>query len=278
MVEVRQICVGWFATFLMVFVLPLEASAAALPSARDLYVGPGASNSIEIPIENTSTSSGSISISLMSAIFTEDTDQPQLEILHADISSWFSLSQASVNLVSGERSSVVLTVSPPSGAPAQVLAVALVATETLPGQISFSHGSATLIFLTVGNTIPNGHCVGLKKEDSSTATISIANAGSGILVANGQIVLRGPLGIRFAQTDINPLQHRILFNQTRSWSMNLPTVPWWAFGSLSFDIERENIATDSCMSIPAGHRWWPMILVLVLIGAGSAAMLRFKRS
>ena len=254
------------------------AFAASVPSARDIRAIPGAKSSIEIPVENTSSTSSMISIALMSVSFTDGSDQPVLEKLHSDIASWLSLSKDSYNLISGEKASVILSVLAPLDTPDQVVSVALVATETLPGQISLSHGSATLIFISVGDEMPDGQCISFSETDPSMTNISIMNSGRGILVADGQIVLRGPLGIRFAQTDMNPVHHRILSHQIRSWNVAPPAIPWWAFGSLSFDLENTNLYMNACDSIPGGNRWWPIVCIAILAGIGSMILFRAKRA
>lgn len=270
--------IGVFVIGLIWVAFPLGAFAIALPSAWDIHVTPGVKNSIEIPIENTAPTSSVASISLMSASFIDGSDQPVLERLDSDIASWLSLSRDSYNLIAGEKSSVTLSVLPPLDASAQVFSIAIVATQNLPGQISLSHGSATLVFITVGDEKPDGRCTSISATDPSAANISITNAGRGILVAGGQIVLRGPLGIRFAQTDMNPVRHRILSHQTRSWNVVLPSVPWWAFGSLSFDLENSNIQMNDCDSIPGESRWWPIVCTVMIAGIGSIMLFRAKRA
>ncbi len=255
-----------------------DISAAAVPSARDIRVDAGTKDSIAIPVKNTATTSAVISLSLMSADFTDGNDQPVLKNLDSRIAPWLSLSKDSLNLISSEQSFVELSVDVPLDTSSQVFAVALVATEISSGQISLSHGSATLVFITIGNELSKGLCKSFLTENFLVTNISIANAGHGILVADGQIVLRGPFGIRFVQTDLNPSHHRILAGQTRSWNTNLPAIPWWAFGSLSYEILDSNIASNECYPIAVGKRWWVVMFLATFAGTTSVILFRTKRS
>ena len=252
---------------------PPTSFGASTPSARDIQLYAGENSSIEIPIQNISSESALVSVSVMSANFTNESDQPMLERLESDIASWVSISKDSLNLISGEESSVFLNVAVPVNTPDQIRAIAVVATEILPGQISLSHGSATLVFISIGNERAHGEC-----KNFSTSNISITNSGRGILVVDGQIVLRGPFGIRFAQADINPLHHRILYGQTRSWSVDVPTSPWWSFGFLSYGLGETNIEHASCDPVPAGIRWGFVATIGCIMGFMSVIVFRARRS
>ncbi len=259
--------------FLGMLFFPVSSFAAALPSARDIQVYPGAKEFLEIPVSNASELSESFSFSLMSATFSDERDQPELAAIDPDVLSWLSLSQSSMNLAAGASSSLMLTVAPPSTVAHQVLAIALVETTILPGQISLSHGSATLIFITIGNGDAKGACKGFLRSHAASDTtsssqavdIAIENSGSGILVPSGQIVLRGLFGWRFGEAAMNSLHHRVLPGQTRSWNVDLPSPPWWAIGSIVATVESDNFSVSNCEEIVVSQRWLSVGIVLVLV-------------
>ncbi|MFI3158405.1 MAG: hypothetical protein QX199_19860 [Methylococcaceae bacterium] len=277
--------------FLGMSFLSSSLLAASLPSSRDVQIDAGLSRTIEIPIENTAESSETVEISLMSARFIDGQDQPELAVLNNDVRSWVSLPRTSLDLLPHQTASVLLTVSPPIGARNETVTIAVVATEKLSGQISLNHGSATLVFVTVGDQKAMGKCVSFDVStpsisplagggpDGSGAKITMTNAGQGILVADGNIVLRGPFGLRIAQSNINPSRHRVLSNQTRSWNVDLLPLPWWAVGSFTLGIEDENFSINSCKPLPAGSRWWPLMVAggIIATGAGLISALHRRK-
>lgn len=260
-----------------VLFLPSSLLAAVLPSARDVQVDPGQSAQVVIPIENTSAMSENVQISLMSAKFVDGQDQPMLEKMHADVASWMSISQSSMTLISGEKESTTLTIAPPATTQNQTMTVAVVVTESTPGQIVLNHGSATLVFVTIGEEKAIGRCVDFASSTMTSANVTMTNEGRGILVADGSVVLRGPFGLRLAQVALNPSSHRVLSGQTRSWSIDVPTVPWWAFGPLSWKIEDQNVTIDACGPLSAGSRWWPVVMIVAMIGMSTGSTVWFGR-
>lgn len=258
--------------------LPTTLLAASLPSSRDIQVDAGLSRTIEIPIENTAESSETVDLSLMSATFVDGQDQPELGALSDEMKSWVSLQKTSLDLLPHQKTSALLTVNPPVNPPNETVTIAVVATEKIEGQISLNHGSATLVFVTVGEEKAEGRCVKIAMTDSATAKITMTNAGKGMLVADGNMVLRGPFGLHIAETNLNMSHHRILSGQTRSWNVDVPALPWWAVGSFTLGIEDANIAINSCGPLSAGSRWWPMgVLAIVCFSIGGVVMVKWKR-
>lgn len=256
-----------FATFF----IPSLALAASLPATRDISVNPGESAEIEIPITNTGPGDSDFSIFLLSAEFQSDIEQPQLHQLSVDIEPWLSLSSSSLSVPSGVASSVTLSIHPPVNATSQTFTVAVVAAETLSGDIAIVHGNATLVFVTVGDVTPMGSCEGFVQNSSLLAHLSLRNTGRGILYSNGEVVLRGMFGIRFGTAPHNPLFHRVSSGQTRTWQVSLPPIPWWAFGPLEYAVLDEQLEQAPCLDINAGVRWIPIAFIF-LSGMGVAIL------
>ncbi len=246
-------------SLMIVSLFPSTLLAAAVPSVRDVVVMPGESASIEIPVENQKTVSVDVALQLFSAEIVSGEEQPMIQELDAGIAGWVSLSTGSMILAGGEQDVMVVTVHPPADAQPQSFILALVATEIIEGDIALVHGAATLIFVTVGDVPTSAQCVDFVRNTDDGATLTLMNTGSGILYANGAVVLRGMFGIRFGTTPMNPMGHRIAANQTRSWTVSLPAIPWWAFGALHYSIDDEQIADDGCDSIAIGTRWLPIV-------------------
>lgn len=246
--------------FLMIsFFLPSILLAAAVPSVRDVVMMPGESASVEIPIENQKTVSADVALQLFSAEIVRGEEQPMIHELDTGIAGWVSLSAGSMMLAGGAQDSMMVTVHPPADAQPRSFILALVAAEKIDGDVAVMHGAATLIFVTVGDVPASAQCVDFVRNIDGDATLTLMNTGSGILYANGAVVLRGMFGIRFGATPMNPVGHRIAANQTRSWNVSLPAIPWWAFGALHYDIDEKQITDDACAPLDAGMRWIPII-------------------
>lgn len=244
---------------MIVSLFPSILFAAAVPSVRDVVVMPGESTSIEIPIENQKTVSADITLQLFSAEVVRGEEQPMIQELDTGIAGWVSLSAGSMMLAGGAQDSMMVTVHPPADAQPRSFILALVAAEKIDGDVAVMHGAATLIFVTVGDVPASAQCVDFLRNIDDGATLTLMNTGSGILYANGAVVLRGMFGIRFGATPINPMRHRIAANQTRSWTVSLPAIPWWALGALHYDIDEEQITDDVCVPLDAGMRWIPIV-------------------
>ncbi len=248
-----------FGVAMMMTFVPSSLFAAALPATRDVIVFPGEQETIEIPIVNSGAVSRDYSAFLLSATFIPGVEQPQLQKLPLDITSWISLSASSMTIAPDATSSVVLTVRPPDSVMPQALVVAVAVAEKLAGDISVLHGSATLVFITVGDVSPRGSCTAFIQRSIDLADLSLANDGSGILYDSGTIVLRGMFGIRLGTAPSNPLFHRIPSGQSRTWQVPLPPVPWWAFGPLSYVVDDAQLAERPCVDIDTGVRWFPLL-------------------
>ncbi len=263
---------------LMVLWFPMSVFAASLPATRDIVVQPGEVSSVEIPIVNTGATDKEFSLLLFSASFQPGVEQPQLQNLSSDMASWVALPDSSVFVSPGASVPIVLTIQPPSTTTPQALTLAVVAAEKLPGEISLVHGAATLVFVTIGDVTPHGSCVLFAQTASGTANLSLTNDGQGILYDNGTIVLRGMFGFRFGTSSSNPLFHRVSSGQTRTWSVSLPAVPWWAIGPLSYHIDDTQLGERSCDDIDVGVRWWPLIALGLAIFGGVGFFVRRRIS
>lgn len=264
--------------WLAAFCIPIASLAATLPATRDVVVDPGASVTLDIPIANADATDKVFSLSLLSATFQPGFDQPQLKGLSSDIAPWVSLSESSIPVAAGASESVALTVHPPANAAAQTFALAVVAAETISGEISLVHGTATLVFVNVGNMASHGSCTSFLQTAPGSADFSLTNDGRGILYDNGTIVLRGMFGIQFGTSSSNPLYHRVLPGQTRSWSVSLPVVPWWAIGPLSYGVQDAQLDTSACSDIQTSGRWWPIVGVGIVLFGVAAVFVRRRIS
>ncbi|MEK7632957.1 MAG: hypothetical protein AAB473_04165 [Patescibacteria group bacterium] len=250
---------------LALFGIPSLSFAASLPATRDVVVAPGSTVDVEIPITNSGPADIDFSLLLLSASFQPGVEQPQLEQLSPAFTSWITLSSSSIFVPSGASLPVMLAVHPPENALSQTVTLAVVAAEKLDGDISLIHGSAALVFVSVGDVSPQGSCESFVQSPSGEGRVSLSNSGRGILYDNGEIILRGMFGIRLGSTSSNPLFHRVPPGQTRTWQVSLPTIPWWAMGSFSYSLRDAQLSEHPCADIDAGTRWLP------LFGIGIAA-------
>lgn len=266
-----------FSLVLMFLFVPAAAFAVSLPAARDIVVVPGATESVEIPIANSGSTDADFSLLLLSASFREGVEQPQLRELPSELASWISLSESFLSVPSGTSVPVTFSIHPSEDAPPQTFVLALVATEKLEGEITLIHGSATLVFVSVGDVLPLGSCVLFLRDDPGTANLSLSNSGRGILYDDGEIVLRGIFGIRLGSAPSNPMLHRIPPEQTRTWQVALPPIPWWAVGPLSYSVDDVQLNTHPCAGVDAGARWFPLFAIGIVV-FGAATMFIRRRT
>lgn len=76
---------------------------------------------------------------------------------------------------------------------------------------------------------------------------------------------------------MNSLHHRVLPGQTRSWNVDLPSPPWWAFGSIVATVESDNFTVSNCEQIAVSQRWLPVGIVLVLVTILGGVCVRASR-
>ena len=259
-----------------VLISPIFSFAATTPSSADIFVLPGESATVTVPVQNTMPYATDVTLIVLSAHFNDESDSPQFEKLSEEQQSRIRVEPATFELVTGEIREAAVTITAPIDAETGVETFALVATEALPGSITLSHGAATLLFVTTGYPPQKGECVSFVKNSDGTAQLTTVNRGSGILVPDGVIRLRGLFGVVLGASSSNSTGHRVLPNQTREWSVSLPAKPWWTIGPTSYVLEDESIETSTCSPITAGVGWWPLV-VLGVIGAGGVAMLVRRR-
>lgn len=267
------LCLG-----LVLCVTPAASLASSLPAARDVLVAPGATESIEIPIVNSGTADIEASLLLFSASFQQGVEQPRLEALPSELASWFSLSASTVAVSAGTSVPVVLSVHPPADVSPQTFILALVAAEKLEGEITLIHGSASLIFASVGSVSPQGSCEAFVHDTPGVARLSLSNSGNGILYDDGEIVLRGFFGVRLGASPSNPKLHRIPPEQTRTWQAALPPIPWWAVGPLSYSVNDTRLGAHPCADIDAGARWLPLFVVGIVVSGTAIVLIRRRTS
>ncbi len=273
----RVVCFGVFLA-LTIFCFSRSVHAASLPASQDVFVTPGEGATVSLPVTNAKAVPVNLSFSLFSADVLPGNDDPVLRPLSAELAAWISLSSSSLALDAGTTKTITLSLSPPVTMSPQTIGIAVAETETLSGDIPLSHGSATLVFLTIGDAKPTAVCLSFVRESSGFGTVSFVNSGRGILYENGAIVLRGIFGIRFGTTVSNPLFHRVLPGQTRAWQVSLPPIPLWAVGSLSYSIEDAQLGTYQCEPLNVGTRWWPIVVAFFGVCGGFVLFFRRQRA
>jgi hypothetical protein len=262
---------------MVIFLVPISnARAEVVPSAQDIFVMPGGRASLDIPLENTASFGKTFSVSLLGASLPSGEDsQPVLTALPPALAAWISLASDSLTLVPGGRDVVTLTVQPSASVTPGIYGVAVVATEKTDGSIALNHGSAALVFITVGRLSPLGSCTQWSRNTDGTFSVTLVNSGGGILYQGGAVELRGPFGISFASTPLNPNEHRVLPGQTRAWTTDSIAVPWWSFGGRSFVLSDDRLSA-TCTPIDAGFGWVP-ILPLGIVSLGAVAVVLRRR-
>jgi hypothetical protein len=251
--------VRWFVLFLLsawVFCIPSSVFAISAPSVVDLFVAQGERGSVEISVWNDATTGETFSFSFVHVSFDED-GAPVLGAAAHDV-PWLGLAQSQQYFSAGETRPISVTVAPGEDVSSGSYVFALLATSSQGDGYVFTHGTATLMFITVGSVQARATCVAFSLEDDGTFSLTLDNDGQGILYDEGEIILRGPFGVPFGSTPSNPSGHRIFAGQTRTWSSESLSVPWWAFGPVEYSFESEFIS-PSCSRIPAGFGWLPII-------------------
>ena len=238
---------------------------------------PGEQTTLEIPLENSSSVGKTFSLSLLAASLPSGgNDQPRLSPLSPELAQWISLTPNSISFEPNEQNVATLTVHPSEAIATGIYGVAVVATEKLDGEISLNHGSATLIFITVGRLTSSGACTSWMRNDDGTFSVTLVNDGGGILYEDGTVYLRGPFGISFGSTLLNPDEHRVLPGQTRTWTTERLSVPWWSFGGRSFVMSDDRLSVV-CTAIDAGVGWVPFLPLGVVFLGCAAVVLRRRR-
>lgn len=275
MVARLRLFIGLVVMMFMVSVQTLRAEV--VPPAQDVFVAPGTEAVLEIPLENSSSVGKTFSLSLLAASLPTGTDsQPVLSSLSPEMAQWVSLSPDSMSFDRNQQGFATLAVSPGDDIRPGVYGVAVVTTEKLDGAIALSHGSATLVFITVGQLTSVGACTAWSQNDDGTFSVSITNTGGGILYTNGDVRLRGPFGVTFGSTQLNPDEHRVLPGQTRTWSVGGVSVPWWSFGDRSFVMTDDRLSAV-CEPIEVGFGWVPFLPLGVAFLGCAAVVLRRRR-
>lgn len=275
MVVRRRVLLGLVALMLIIPVQILQAEV--VPPAQDVFVMPGGEARLDIPLENSSSVGKTFSLSLLTASLPSgEESQPALSSLSPELAQWVSLVPNSISFEPNEQAVATLTVHPNENIEPGIYGVAVVATEKLEGQIALNHGSATLVFITVGQLSSSGVCTAWLRNDDGTFSVTLANDGGGILYENGAVQLRGPFGFSFGSTPLNPRRHRVLPEQARTWDTEPIAVPWWSFGNRSF-VMTDNRLSVACAPIDAGFGWIPVVpLGAVFLGC-AAVVLRRRR-
>lgn len=267
---VRRLMFFWVGMFFLF--IPISVSAFSSPSAKDLQVFQGEERSIEIPLQNDTLNQKTVTFSLRHVGF-DDNSEPVLGALAEDV-PWLKIPQTSAVLKPGEAGSVTVTASPGDEIPSGSYVFALISTETQEGAFMLAHGTATLLFVTVGFVEPEAHCVAFERQDDGTFLLTLQNLGQGILYDEGSIVLRGPFDIAYTAVLSNPSRHRIFAGQTRAWASEQLTIPWWAVGALEYSLESD-FFSSTCPRFSAGFGWIPVGIVAA--GAAGAIMVRRRK-
>lgn len=245
--------------------VPWHVQAAFGTTAIDVQVQQGEKEVLEIPLRNDRGTPAIISVSLLSASFSPD-GAPILGSSDAPM-SWVTISEPRISLDAGATETVRIAVAPGTTLPSGSYVVAAVATETLEGTLELQYGTATLIFITVGNPNVQARCADFSRLPDGSFSLTLENSGQGILYEEGEIVLRGPFDIAFNAVSSNPALHRVFTGQTRTWSRDGLKAPWWAFGPLNYSFESDSLLS-TCSRISAGFGWFPIVGIAgALIGA-----------
>lgn len=251
--------------------------AEVVPRAQDIFVMPGEQVSLDIPLENSSSVGKDFTLSLLSASLPAgEENQHVLSALSSDLARWIVLTPDSILLAPNGQGVATLTVRPSVDILPGVYGVAVVATENIDGQIALNHGSAALVFITVGQVSSVGACTTWTRNNDGTFSITLMNTGGGILYENGSVVLRGPFGMSFGSALLNPGEHRVLPGQTRTWNTDSVSVPWWSFGARSFVIASGRLSA-TCGAIGAGFGWIPIVVFGTVSIICIAVVLRRRR-
>ncbi|MFA6496877.1 MAG: hypothetical protein WCT28_00375 [Patescibacteria group bacterium] len=237
--------------------------ASPAPSAIDVSVFQGDQKTFTLPVEKTILKSTDARFSIVHVSFAED-GSPNLGSAADDV-SWISFSKSNANIESETFSDLVFIVNPDSSVQSGSYVFAILVTNVIEGAISFAHGTATLVFITVGSPAPLIICKSFSKNQNGSFNITLQNEGQGILYDEGKIVLKGPFDIAFSAIESNPLHRRVLAGQTRSWTSDELSVPWWAFGPMHFSFETDFLSS-SCSDVDAGIRWIPLVFFAGTVG------------
>lgn len=248
-----------------------SVSAAALPAATDVFVLPGERKATSVAVQNLSQDAITAQVALRYVSFDEGADSPVIGDLATDI-SWISLSTASLSIAPLESQAITVTVAPSEDVAEGSYVFALVSTEQISGDITFAHGTASLLFVTVGSISPAVTCRSFHQNDDGSFALTLQNDGQGILYDEGEVRLYGLFGIPFASAESNPSHHRVFAGQTRSWTSGAVTSPWWAVGPIMASFDTTSLV-HPCASVVIGFGWLPLGL-LVLGGCGGMWILR----
>ncbi len=235
--------------------------AISMPSTVDIVVQQGEAQHEEIFVEHRGVDVVSVELSLKHVSFTED-GTPLLG-LPADDVSWVQISSKTLSLAAGERSSVRVSVSPSVDMPSGSYVFGVLGIALQDGVFTLQHGVTTLIFITVGSPQVYEECLEFLRQKDDGFFLTLRNAGQGILYEEGDVALRGPFNIAFASTEGNPSFRRIFSGQTRSWTTEPLTIPWWAFGPMEYSFESSS-PSSPCLPISAGFGYRPFVLLPVI--------------
>src|SRR5579862_5075319 len=204
------------------------------PVPLDLTVKPGGTATQELRVQNSSTSTNTISVGLLKFRTDNKSGTPQLYKCPAtDIScSWVSFSRTSFTAQPGEWNSVNMTISPPAYAGFGYYYAVLFSNGTppksdKPNSSTLSGAVATLILLNVQapgekrqleiNQFSSNH--GLYEYLPATFLVSLKNVGNVHAIPSGSIFIKKG-GKTIATLDLNSGGGNILPSSTRTFSVN----------------------------------------------------------
>jgi hypothetical protein len=252
----------------------LSVFASTLPPATDLFVVPGEEAKVSVEIKNITDASVVSHIELRHvSLMQADGD---LEIgERADDVSWISFSSTTLLLPPFESQAVTVTATPNAEVKEGVYTFALVSTREISGSITLSYGSASLLFVTVGELESRATCVAFVQNEDESFSLTVKNDGRGILYEEGSVMLRGMFSFPFVRADDNPRQHRVLPGQMRTWNTDRVSIPWWAFGPATASILSPHLS--SCTPIFVAFRWIPIVGVVIAFACAAAIAKRRRR-
>ena len=217
--------------FLALFLVALPASAFAVsyaPKADDIVLNPGEDGAVTFSFFHNEGTEQAFFIELVSASVGDGPENVVFSSLDPEVGSWLSLSDATFVLPPGDVKEVTLSVSLPEDAPSgvDVIALQVIERHTENDMIGATTGVSPLIFLSVGELPASAE---LKTFSASTNVtdalpvsflVDIENTGLRVVKPEGEIVLRNMFGEVIEVLEVNPNEHRVISEVTRTFMVD----------------------------------------------------------
>ena len=265
--------------------VPMVSRAVVVqPSAIDIAVLPGTTESAVFAVGNDTSLDATFSLAIVYASVAKDGGWTFTDAALP----WLTLDRTTVQLAPGERTDVTITAAPPANALDGVSTFGILVHDTgasSGGGLSLGTGFVTLAFVTVGDPgAASTTCANVRIERTGrivTTSAALTNNGSGILQSGGMLEFRDALPREIAMTvQWNPARHRVLPGQTREL-VQTNVLPWHIVGSTDVTIVSSDVTCEALsLAIPPS----PQLLALAatvlaaLAGLGIVAARRARRA